>query len=193
MKYLFLFAGFYLCQLLFSCAEQGDRFKNKATSADYSKLTLPSFKTARILYLKKDIYDSIFDPGLFDSFVNKKVVRGTYGFFTFLDSLGNPLSHNCDSVVLNKKQSALLVSELGTCYAKNNPGFPKCGAAIQDAIVFYDSTDKPCGFIEIGFGCHVYSFSNSIKLNIEECNTDSMMKKFVDLFNSFGIKRNLAY
>lgn len=193
MKYLLLFIGFYLCLLFCSCTEQGDSYKNPVTSADYSKLTFPSFKTVRILYLKKNLYDSIFDPVLFDSFVSKKIIRGAYGFFTFLDSLGNPLSHNCDSVVLNKEQSALLVGELGTCYAKNNPGFPKCGEAIQDAVVFYDSTDRPCGFIEIGFGCHVYSFSKSIKVNTDECNTDSMMKKFVDLFNAFGIKRSLAY
>ncbi len=194
MKYLFLLTGMYLCVSFLSCIHTGqDATKKNAASADYTAIKLPSFKTARVLYLSENLYNSITGPEIFDSLVSKKIIRGTYGFFTFLDSLGNPLSRNYDSLVLNKEQVSLLTTSLEKCYARNNPGFPKCGSAIKDAVVFYDSTGKPCGFIELAFECHVYDFSKSIQLNIDSCNTDSMMKKFVDLFNSFGIKREFTY
>lgn len=192
MKYFFLTTGFYCCVLFFSCsnAEQEKGVIKPVQDSGYIDLAIPSFETVKILSLDKTIYNSISDTKIFDSLVKNKIVTGSFDNFTFLDSLGNPLSSHFDSLVLNKVQTGVLLSTLGKCYAKDNPGFPLCGSRIKDAIVFYDSNNKPFGFIELGFSCNVYYFSKSLKMNTENCNTDSMMKNFSMLFNSLGITRN---
>lgn len=192
MKYFFLTSGFYCCILFFSCsnaAQEKDVIKPVQDSG-YIELAIPSFETVKILSLDKTIYNSISDTKIFDSLVKNKIITGSFDNFTFLDSLGNSLSSHYDSLVLNKEQAGLLLSTLGKCYTKDNPGFPLCGSQIKDAIVFYDNNKKPFGFILLGFSCHVYYFSRSLKINTENCNTDSMMKNFAMLFNSFGIPRN---
>lgn len=193
MKCFFLLSGFYYCLLFFSCnnANRESNHKKTAQNSDYTDLKFPPFETVKILYLDKTVYNSITGPEVFDSLLSKKILAGEFDNFTFLDSLGNPLSHYYDSLVLNNEQINLLISLLAKCYTKDNPGFPLCGSQIKDAIVFYDSNSKPSGFIQLGFDCNVYYFSASLNINTMNLNSDSLMKKFATLFNAVGIRRPL--
>lgn len=159
--------------------------------SNYTTFNLPLFKTVKILSLKEDIYSNIPNLKKFDSLVKSNILIGDFTSFTFLDSLGRPLSKYYDSLTLNSGQKQLLLQSLEKCYSKGNHDFPKCGSRIQDAIIFYDSLNNPEAFIELSFDCSVYSFSDLLKKGRENCNSDSMINSFLNFFNSVGIKRNL--
>ena len=176
---------------LLACNDQQANNKNIPATADSSYLLLhiPEFKSIKLLFLDKTIYNRFNSPEEIDSLVSKKILKGTFEFYTFLDSTGIPLSKHYDSVVLNKEEQMQLATLLERYYAKDDKGPLKCGDHFQDAIVFYDSIGKPAAFIEICFGCGVFEFSRSLNLDIEKCNRDSMMNKLADIFNKAGVSR----
>ncbi|MGC4103650.1 hypothetical protein [Ferruginibacter sp.] len=179
---------------LFACNNNQSAVKNIPVIPDsaYLSINFPKFKSIKLLYLDSAVYPK-FDIKEIDSLVKLKILDGNFQFFTFLDSLGRPLSKHYDAVVLKQDEQTELVRSLGKYYAKDDPGPPKCGAQYRDAIVFYDSIGKPVAHIEICFGCGVFNFSRSLPIDETKCNRDSMMKKITFFFNRMGIPRRYPH